>query len=417
MTLTPPLTTRGRYQYAVFGALDDPDVARQSERLRYALTAAMDALGVNPRKFLIDVSGEDAMIDRRLPSIGIFFGFRHDPVVSADAAAKIGLLASDGRPIIPVVATTDGFSRFVPSALAGFNGLPVAQCGTGLERLAARVMEGFGLLRQKRRLFISYRRNESSGVATQLYEALTLAGFDVFLDTSGAIRPGDAFQDVLWHRLADTDVVVLLDTPGFLESRWTEAELARANTANIQILQVLWPGQSEGAAAAFSTFHQLSSDHFQEEPVLGPAAQLEGDEIEAIIDEVEGLRARAYAARHNFLVREFLLAANDQGIRVRSRLDSNLVVTAPDGGKILVMAAVGVPDSERYEVMHKAVTGGDGDGDGAYAGKPVLLYDHTGIQPHWLAHLAWLDANLLNARSVSMTGMRAWLGSLKEGGR
>ena len=168
----------------------------------------------------------------------------------------------------------------------------------------------------RRRLFISYRRVESSGVATQLYEALDAAGFDVFLDTQGVLRPGEPFQEILWHRLADTDVALLLDTPGFLDSRWTEEELARANTSNIQMLQLLWPGQTEGATAAFSAFHPLSEDDFAGKVPLSPAAQLTALCVDAIVDEVEGLRARAFSARHAFLVREFALEARKEGLRV-----------------------------------------------------------------------------------------------------
>ena len=94
------------------------------------------------------------------------------------------------------------------------------------------------------------------------YEALDLAGYDVFLDTHRTIKPGEPFQEVLWHRLADTDVVVLLDTPDFLGTRWTEEELARANNSNLQILQVLWPDQKEVSSAAFSTFHPLKHEDF-----------------------------------------------------------------------------------------------------------------------------------------------------------
>jgi TIR domain len=149
------------------------------------------------------------------------------------------------------------FSRIMPAQIQHLNGISIDDCGADFERLAARILEGFRLLRETRRLFISYRRNDTSGVAAQLYEALDAAGFDVFLDTHGILRPGEPFQDILWHRLADTDVAVVLDSPNFLASCLTEEELAHANTSNLQMLQVLWPGQSELGSAAFSTFHPL----------------------------------------------------------------------------------------------------------------------------------------------------------------
>jgi hypothetical protein len=256
---------------------------------------------------------------------------------------------------------------------------PFADCGGDFERLAARILEGFGLLRERRRLFISYRRAEASGVAAQLYEALDAAGFDVFLDTRGTIRPGDQFQEILWHRLADTDVTVLLDTPDFSASRWTEEELARANTSNIQILQLLWPGQTEGATAAFSTFHPLAEDDFVGPDTLGPTAPLKDTEVNEIVDEVEGLRARAFGARHAFLVREFAIEARKEGLQVLTTLERNLILLGPDRSRTLVMPAIGVPDAERYETLGR-LHQRDVDEGKSYARPPILLYDQSGIR-------------------------------------
>ena len=149
---------------------------------------------------------------------------------------QIGLdwLLRDGLLIVPVVADIGQFSALVPSQIAHLNGCSLADCGAEFERMASRVLEGYGLLRERRRLFISYRRAETSGVAAQLYEALDTAGPDAFLDTHGVLRPGEPFQEILWHRLADTDVAILLDSPGFLDSRWNEEELARAKMSNIR---------------------------------------------------------------------------------------------------------------------------------------------------------------------------------------
>jgi hypothetical protein len=107
------------------------------------------------------------------------------------------------------------FNDFVFDELRGINGMELKADDPQLERLAGVLLEGLGLVRKSRRLFISYKRSETQGVAIQLYEALDHGGFGVFLDTL-SIRPGEPFQEVLWHRLADTDVIVLLDSPGFL---------------------------------------------------------------------------------------------------------------------------------------------------------------------------------------------------------
>ena len=415
--MTVPLSLTGRYQLLVLGQEGDSHVSECASLLVNAINLAFNQLGVNPKKFLVHsmpgTSGPG--LDRRMPAVAVFFGFVPSPSLSASDTKKLDCLLTDGVLIIPVVESITNFSGVVPQEIAHLNGCPLADCGADFERLASRVLEGYGLLRERRRLFISYRRVETSGVAAQLYEALDAAGFDVFLDTHGVLQPGEPFQEILWHRLADTDVAVLLDSPGFLSSRWTEEELARANTSNIQILQILWPGQTEGATAAFGTFHPLAVDDFAGLDTLGPAVLLLDDCVQEVVDEVEGLRARAIGARHAFLVREFVTEARRAGLSIYTTLERTLVVSLPGGDRVLVQPAVGVPDAERYETLERLHQRDVGLGQ-TYAQPPVLLYDQTGIRSRWLQHLGWLNDNIAVARSISLLDAKDWLNGLQKAG-
>ena len=415
--MTLPLSLRGKYQLVLLGAADSPSVDACASRLDNALKVAFAHLGVNVDKFLVRVRAGMTVpdMDRRMLSVAVYFGLAPSPSLSLSDEERLDHLLTDGSLIIPVVVDTASFGMLVPPQIAHLNGISVADCGNDFERLAARVLEGFGLLRERRRLFISYRRVETSGVAAQLYEALDASGFDVFLDNHGALRPGEPFQEVLWHRLADTDVALLLDSPGFIASRWTEEELARANASNIQILQMLWPGQAEPAAAAFSTFYPLEPQDFEQTETLGPAARLQDTSIAAVVDAVEGLRARAMGARHAFLVREFLLETRNAGLSVHSTLDGALIVSAPGGERVLVQPAIGVPDAERYEILEESLQQEASLGR-TYFPPPILLYDQTGIRERWLNHLNWLNGNLACARSMGLADAKRWLSDLKSTG-
>jgi hypothetical protein len=412
--MTLPLSLRGKYQLLVLGPENEPQVSHCASRLDTALNRAFDQLGVSAEKFLVRVmsgtSGPD--IDARMPSVAVVFGFVPSSMLSPHDIERLDRLLTDGALIIPVVADINRFSILVPPQIAHLNGISLADCGRDFERLATRILEGFGLLRESRRLFISYRRAETSGVAAQLYEALDAAGCDVFLDTHGVLRPGEPFQDILWHRLADTDVALLLDSPGFIASRWTEDEVAQANISYIQMLQLLWPGQEEGAPAAFSTFYPLSQEDFEGTETIGPSARLVGSRVRAITDAVEGLRARAIAARHVFLVREFMMEARKAGLLVQKTLELTLIVTAPNGDKVLVQPAIGVPDAERYETLEQLHQRGQSIGR-TYTLPSILLYDQNGIRARWLKHLSWLNGNLAGARSLSLIDAKGWLSDLK----
>src|SRR5581483_3223460 len=215
-------------------------------------------LGIDPDTVAIIDEADIGTRDRKGPFAGIFFGYDG----ATDAAHPIiDDLIQDSVVILPVVETLKGASKLVPPKLAHINCLESPASNPKIERIVSVVFETFRLLRSERRLFISYRRMESQGIAIQLYEALDALGFDVFLDTRG-VPPASDFQSVLWHRLADSDVVVLLDTPEFRKSRWTVQELACANATSLQIFHFLWPGVDPDPHSAFSSFRALEAKDF-----------------------------------------------------------------------------------------------------------------------------------------------------------
>ncbi len=339
--------------------------------------------------------------DPKAPTVGAFLSVSENPA----RVASIVDLVNSGIMVLPVVKDLARFTSFVFDELRGINGIELSEDDSELERVAAVLLEGLSLLRRSRRLFISYRRTETQGVAIQLYEALDQHGFDVFLDTV-SIRPGEQFQDVLWHRLADTDVIVLLDSPGFLASRWTTAELARANSTSIQTLQLVWPHNRVEATAAFSKAVMLTEDDFETSHSLGADARLDSTMVETLITEVESLRARALAARHTYLVQEFCADAARLGLTAHVQPDRFLTVQPKSGTFVAVVPTVGIPDSVRYQEVEDIVSRHP-----LKHSEVILLYDERGVQRKWLEHLKWLDRHKLSVQSVQVADSVAWLGS------
>ncbi len=161
-----------------------------------------------------------------------YFGGPHH--LDVDAAREV---ARSSVPIIPTVGPSGDFGAQIPDFLRASNGLRRRADDPKLTELAVALLECVGLLRRQRQVFVSYRRIESRTAAMQLHDLLTERGFDVTHD----IRPGEPFQDVLWHRLCDSDVMVMLDTPTYFESKWTRQEIGRARAKEIHVLRVVWP--------------------------------------------------------------------------------------------------------------------------------------------------------------------------------
>jgi hypothetical protein len=371
------------YQVGLFGDFDPHEA-----KIRATIVRRFQDLGYEHTDVSI-LSGEEIRLrERRAPFAALFIG--RDQSIYNDSPLASDIL-QDSVVILPLVEDLSKFSSSVPESLRHINGRQIDPNDPQFERDTNTVIENFRLLRKDRRLFISYKRDDARGAALQLYEALDARGFDVFLDTHG-VPPGEDFQAVLWHRLADSDVVVLLDTANFYESRWTIEEVTRANATCIQILHVLWPGRAPTAEAALNSFFPLADEDFTETK-MGADAQLKDAKIDEIVITVESIRARALAVRHRFLVDAFCDEARRLGVDPSVQPARHITFEGKTR-KGFVVPLVGVPSAQRLHDVYQSL---EKEGGGVV----WVLYDNRGLLRATLEHLKWLNLKLpLQAISV-----------------
>jgi len=336
------------------------------------------------------------------PSFCLYFG---SDSVSFKNLDLLETLIDDANLILPVVSDLTQFKNQIPKCLHSVNGFELAS-HNDIEKLVSNVLEGLSLLRLSRRLFISYKRDESSTVAIQLFEKLEKNGFDVFLDTH-SIRPGEPFQEELWHRMADTDVVVLLNTPGFLKSNWTTEELAKANAMSIGILQLIWPTHKQERESELSMPIQLNDTDFGNSQYSKSSSYLKSNTISAIINQVESLRARSLASRQDNIITEFIASSKRVGKKAILQSEKFITVNNGDGKELVVIPTVGVPQAFTYNQSEELVA--------RIKSKNVkevfLLFDHRNIREKWIKHLDWLD-NYLPIKTIKIVMAEEWLKTL-----
>lgn len=314
-------------------------------------------------------------------------------------------LIKDANLILPIASDLTKFSSQIPTALENVNGFELAN-SNDVEKLVSCILEGLSLLRISRRLFISYKRDESSTVAIQLFEQLERNGFDVFLDTH-SIRPGEPFQEELWHRMADTDVVVLLNTPGFLDSHWTTQELAKANSMSIGILQVIWPSHKLKREAEICIPLQLCDSDFGNNVFNDSSSYLTKHTISNIVSQVESLRARTLASRQDNMITEFISSSNRLGKKTNLQSEKIIIVRQSDGKESVIIPTVGIPQAFTYNQSEELIARVKSKNfEGAY-----LLFDHRNVREKWLNHLAWLDT-YLPIKSIKIVEAEKWLSKI-----
>jgi hypothetical protein len=384
-----------KYQLIKLGA-DTPFYKKVSDTLYHHIAE----LGLAKESILeIDENNFKNEYKGNAPTFCLYFGSDSGSFKNIDL---LEILIKDANLILPIASDITKFKLQIPKELANVNGFELAT-SNDIEKLVSSILEGLSLLRLSRRLFISYKRDESTTVAIQLFEQLEKNGFDVFLDTH-SIRPGEPFQEELWHRMADTDVVVLLNTPGFLDSNWTTQELAKANSMSIGILQLIWPTHKLERDAELSIPIQLNDSDFGNKIFNKPTSYLKPNTISNIISQVESLRARSLASRQDNIIAEFIASSNRIGKKADLQSEKFITIKRRDGKELVIIPTVGVPQAFTYNQSEELVARiRSKNVAGAF-----LLFDHRNIREKWIKHLDWLD-NYLPVKTIKIVKAEEWL--------
>lgn len=335
------------------------------------------------------------------PSFVFYFGDVSGNFKDTDIASK---LLKDGSMILPIYFTDDSFSKEIPKILENQNGIQYKNIEE--DRIVNIALESFELLRSTRKVFISYKRNESTSVAIQLFEALESHNFDVFLDTH-SVGKGQPFQDELWHRMTDCDVIVLLNTPDFLNSHWCKEEFAEAGAKQIGIVQLVWPNHNVKMddTSHISYPKQLVKENFENDVFDNKdTSKLKSNMVEEIIKEVESVRARNLAARQDSLITDFRNIADRLGKKVVVQPERFLTEDLPTGLRRIFIPTIGIPQSnscQTAEIKNEMSSG---------KVSIRLIYDDLRIREKWINHLDWLNKNLnIDIKTLKKQEFESWL--------
>lgn len=331
------------------------------------------------------------------PSFVLYFGSKTGKFSDLKIVKE---LLEYGNIVLPIFYNS--FGKEIPVILENQNGLKWSESQN--IKIVNLILESFGQLRTTRKVFISYRRNESTSVAIQLYEALESFNFDVFLDTH-SIKQGEAFQDELWHRMTDSDVIVLLNTPHFLESKWCEKEIAEASAKQIGVLQLVWPNHILNPMAELCFLMQLKKEDFIKQKYQNKnTSKLKKTIVDQVVKEVESIRARNLAAREDNLTTEFLNIARKLGKKLTLQPERFITEELPNNKKRIFIPSVGIPQSTDYDhssVLKKQITD-------YHIQEIYLIYDNIRIREKWLLHLDYLN-EYLDVKTIKKQDFEKWL--------
>lgn len=340
------------------------------------LRLVTDLLKVIKKENIVEYTGGQ-------PAFVIYSGHKENLDLLTEEILKNQKL--DGNVILPIFY--DDFNSEIPDSLSNQNGL---KFNDNINKISNIILEGFELLRKTRKIFVSYKRAESSNIAIQLYEFLERNNFDVFIDTH-SIDKGEEFQEELWHRMTDCDLILMLNTTGFLESDWCKQELDKAHLKRIGIVHLLWPDCDfvDFAHLAFSL--KLKNTDFEKSNFSDLSkGTLKDKVLKDIIDLVESARARNLASRQDSLITEFTQAANDNDIEVNLQYSRYITQLLENGKTKVFIPTIGIPQSINCHNSQKLIARIEKKSIESI----TLIYDEMSIRNYWLEHLDWLNEHL-----------------------
>jgi len=365
------------YSIAVLGK---PTKAQRLVLERQVLTAA-DRFRLDPDDIELIFQPQKFVPIVRASAAAIFFGGRGSGSIDITGTLDVGTI-----PVLPVASNDRAIGKEIPEGLRGLNCVFYEGAG-GADRVFSALLECLGMLPRQRRVFLSYKRSESTAIAIQLHAELSARQYEVFLDTH-SISAGVDFQESLWHSLCDVDVMLMLDSPSYFESRWTSAEYGRALAKGIGVLRVQWPAAEPSAVVGTSSLVQLTATNFRPDGSLDPTA------LDGVCDQLEDFRSLAHATRHLSIVG----AVEEAVSKIRGRIEGMdghraMQIRLHSGRRLVVQPAVGVPTAL---TLQQAL-------ERAGSIESAIVYDHLGIKPSWLTHMGWLASSIKGARWIKAT--------------
>lgn len=279
------------------------------------------------------------------PTIAFFLG--GSKRISDSTSTRIRSLLNDNVMFIPCVSTYTNFNKEVPHLLQLFQAMEYAD----MERFLARAKNaalGYFHLLNKPKVFISYTQREESTrqFAITLYEELHRHHYTLFLDTHSIMAPS-IFQQKLEEELWDGDVIVVLDSQESQKSEWCQREIDLATEASIGIIRVGWPGITNRRDC------ELLENIDLEQSVLNSETQQQIT-IEAIIDKIAHIRARAHEARLKKLLDKISVHEGEELTPVHVK-EGYCFSSSSNPKQKQYIPVIGIPRSQDFERAQKNV--------------------------------------------------------------
>jgi hypothetical protein len=285
--------------------------------------------------------------------------------------------------LLPVFrkAARTSVSALLPSV---FHHINVEFWTTSIAQAIPAILSLSNLTPASPRIFISYRQKDSAALAMQLFDALSHAGFEAFLDHF-RIPPGVNFQARLTQELGDKSMVLLIESEHILDSEWTTYEINIAKTCSLGVFALNAPNGVFVPGIDPAIRMTVSNADFQGGS-FSPTSELIQDVLASVVDRAKAEHDQALVRRKQILHDSLEGALAAEGVALAPLTPRGMVpVRSNNGIEYLIWLTPRPPELLDFHSVHGATIP---PAKGVVIGLSRLMEPTRFEQTAWLAGLS-----------------------------
>jgi len=319
---------------------------------------------------------------------------------------KLSLAIEKKIQIIPIIKDECDAPKQVPYDIKNIQAV-IWEHGTLVPpRLLSTIFESLGILDKDRKIFISYKRTDATGVAFQLHEGLVKRGFNAFLDKIRVTSPQN-IQDEITKAMEETAFILLLHSPEMHESQWITTEIIQALESNMPIVVIHWTNTKQDLPTVVS---KMNPPIVSIEPPIVKNGEIDDSTIKEILCKVEDEHYAGLLRRRREAVNAVKKIAKEKNMDITEYPDWHLILKDRTNKKCKIVAItprLSCPE-DLYQLDNIPIPK-----EGlAPAPNKILLQSSTKLPPNQNKLLTWT----INKRKLKVTlGVNSIDNSLTKG--
>lgn len=256
-------------------------------------------------------------------------------------------------------------------------------CNKSIKLLSEVILSRMGLMKNARKVFISYKRSETDKLAEYVRKELLKEGFSVFLDKSD-IDVGTDFMQEIRYSIAESDIFLMLNSKTYYDSIYTKKELYAACISGLAIIVLSQENTMAKDLCGLTCIHISEIDKINE------------PEKKKLIEEIEDARTKLWQSRHNRLNNKLLMFKEYE-----KSLQGFYVPTKSERIHKSIFPIVGLPTTMDFQRIKQYEKKEDYQDANQSVGKVYAFYDNLSLPSSYSRHLDWLDKEMPNVNLVN----------------